>query len=154
LKPEFVNRVRMIHFNRLTRASAERILDLEFERIARRYRDVHGLDLVLDASARDELIRRGFSPAFGARHLSATLESTCNVEIAKKVRRDDRSGVDDRDALVRWLREMRSGERAFDGSSVRRKVLGTARARLGYRTLRIAYQNDRFVYLEQENLDA
>ena len=33
LKPEFVNRVKMIHFNRLSRVSAERILDLELERI-------------------------------------------------------------------------------------------------------------------------
>ena len=70
LKPEFVNRVRIIHFDRLTRSSAERILDLELERIARRYRDVHGLSIELHESAREELIRRGFSPAFGARHLA------------------------------------------------------------------------------------
>jgi MoxR-like ATPase len=67
LKPEFVNRVRMIHFDRLGRASAERILALELERIARRYREIHGIDLELDDTARDELIRRGFSPEFAAR---------------------------------------------------------------------------------------
>ena len=51
LRPEFINRVRMIHFNRLTQLSAERILDLEFDRIARRYDEVHGVRLVLDPSA-------------------------------------------------------------------------------------------------------
>ena len=61
---------------------------------------MHQLRIELDASARDELVARGFSPTFGARHLAATLESVCNVEIAKKIRRDDRSRAGDRDALV------------------------------------------------------
>ena len=57
---------------------------------------MHGLRLVLDPSARGELIRRGFSPTYGARHLASTLENVCNVEIAKKVRRDDRGAGGDR----------------------------------------------------------
>jgi ATP-dependent Clp protease ATP-binding subunit ClpA len=93
LSPEFMNRVRMIHFARLTTASAERILDLEFARIARRYAEVHELNLVLDPSARRELLARGFSPAFGARRLAATLESVCNVAISQRIRRDDRRGA-------------------------------------------------------------
>jgi ATP-dependent Clp protease ATP-binding subunit ClpA len=146
LKPEFVNRVRLIHFNRLTRASAERILDLELARIARRYRDVHGLTIEVDRAARDELIRRGFSPTFGARHLAATLESVCNVEIAKKIRKDDRRPEVDRTAVVSWLREMREGARAFDAEAVKSKVLDLARARLGYDTLRVAFVDGEFRY--------
>jgi ATP-dependent Clp protease ATP-binding subunit ClpA len=153
LKPEFMNRVRMIHFNRLSRSSAERILDLELERIARRYRELHGLELVLDASARAELIRRGFSPVFGARHLAATLEAVCNVEIAKKVRRDDTKAVHDREGLIRWLREIRSGSRAFNADEVRRKILGRARADLDYDTLRIAWRNGRFDYIPETRCD-
>jgi MoxR-like ATPase len=146
LKPEFVNRVRLVDFNRLTGTSAERILDLELERIARRYREVHDLNIVLDTSARAELIRRGFSETFGARRLAATLESVCNVELAKKVRRDDRGAPRDRGSLVTWLRELRAGKRAFSAAEVRTRVLKTTRTRLGYDTVRIAFDGERFVY--------
>jgi MoxR-like ATPase len=146
LSPEFMNRVRMIHFARLTASSSERILDLEFERIARRYREVQELDLVLDESARRELLARGFSPASGARRLSATLESVCNVAISQRIRRDDRRGATDSDALVGWLRELREGARPFDPNEVRREVLAQVRARLDYAALRIEFRDGAFAY--------
>lgn len=146
LRPEFVNRVRMIHFDRLTPASADRILDLELERIARRYEELHGLRLVLDPSARSELIRRGFSSVYGARRLAATLESVCNVEIAKKVRQDDRNAIGDRQQLLSWIREMRDGSRAFEAETVRQRVAELSRARLDYDRLRIVYDGERFDY--------
>jgi len=146
LKPEFVNRVRLVDFNRLTSTSAERILDLELERIARRYREIHDLRIVLDPTARAELIRRGFSEIFGARRLASTLESICNVELAKKVRRDDRGVTKDRGSLVKWLRELRAGKRAFSAAEVRSRVLKRTRARLGYDTVHISYDDERFVY--------
>ena len=147
LRPEFVNRLRMIHFNRLTQSSAERILDLELRRIADRYAELHGLRLELDASARAELIRRGFSPVFGARHLASTLEAVCNVEIAKKIRRDGRSDERDRQSLIGWLREMREGKRAFEEDEVKRRVGEVARARLDYDSLRIVFGEEGFEYL-------
>jgi MoxR-like ATPase len=146
LSPEFMNRVRMIHFGRLTSASAERILDLEFERIARRYREVHDLDLLLDPAARRELLARGFSPAFGARRLATTLESVCNVPISQRIRQDDRRGAKDSDALVAWLRDLRQGARPFDPNEVRREVLAQVRARLDYAELRITFREGAFVY--------
>lgn len=146
LSPEFMNRVRMIHFSRLTPASAERILDLEFERIARRYREVHDLDLLLDPSARRELLARGFSPAFGARRLAATLESVCNVAISQRIRRDDRRGATDSEALVGWLRDLRDSSRPFDPNEVRREVLAQVRARLDYTALAISFKDGAFVY--------
>jgi MoxR-like ATPase len=146
LSPEFMNRVRMIHFDRLTSASAERILDLEFERIAGRYREVHDLELVLDPAARRELLARGFSPAFGARRLAATLESVCNVPISQRIRQDDRRGAKDSDALVAWLRELRQGARPFDPNEVRREVLEQVRARLDYAQLRITFGDGAFGY--------
>lgn len=147
LTPEFVNRVRMVHFNRLTRKSAERILDLELGKIARRYEQIHGLAFELSPAARAELIARGFSPFFGARHLSSTLESICNVEIAKKVRRDDTGEVGDRMRVLDWLREIRSGKRPFDRDEVQRRVRQLARARLPYDTLRIDFREGRFSYV-------
>jgi len=154
LKPEFVNRVRLIHFNRLTHSSAERILDLELRRIARRYAEMHQLRIELEAPARDELVARGFSPTFGARHLTATLESVCNVEIAKKIRRDDRSRAGDRHALVAWLREMREGKRAFDAEQVKTRVVELARARLDYDKLRIVFVDGKFDFVACRTEDA
>ena len=149
LSPEFVNRVRMIHFDRLSRSSASRILDLELDRIARRWREVHGLRLVLDPSAREELLARGFSPMFGARHLAAVLENVCNVEIARKIRRDDRRTASDRDPIVRWLRGLREGSAAFDPEEVRRRVHGSVRADVGYEALRIVWDGSAFDYVPE-----
>ena len=146
LSPEFMNRVRMIHFGRLSSGSAERILDLEFARIARRYREVHDLELVLDPTARQELLARGFSPALGARRLATTLESVCNVAISQRIRRDDRRLPTDRDALVQRLRALRDEARVFDPNELRREVLGHVRARLDYRSLRIAFREGAFSY--------
>ncbi len=146
LSPEFINRVRMVHFERLGRESAQRILDLEFQRIARRYREVHGLRLVLDDSAREELLQRGFSPVYGARPLASTLEAVCNVELAKRVRRDDRRPEGDRRQLVQWLREVRAGQRAFDPDEAKQRVLEQARAHLGYDTLHIRFEEGEFEY--------
>jgi hypothetical protein len=147
LTPEFMNRVRIVHFGRLTRGSADRILELELARIRRRYREVHGLGLEVAPSAREELIRRGFSPTYGARHLATTLERVCNVEVAKKVRRDDDGDGGNRQALVNWLRELRDGRRAFDLEQVKRRVIDSSRARLGYDTLRVVFDDGEFDYL-------
>jgi hypothetical protein len=136
-----------VHFQRLRRASAERILLLEFRKIARRYQDVHGLELRLDDSARDELLRIGFSPVYGARPLASVLENVCNVEISKRIRLDDRAERGERDAVVTWLREMREGGRAFDANEVRRRVLDTVRARVGYGVLTIRHRDGAFEYV-------
>ena len=146
LKPEFVNRVRLIHLERLKLDSAQRILSLEFDKIARRYKEVHDLRLLLDADARAELIRRGFSDAFGARRLGATLESACNVEIAKKIRDEDHASNDDRAQLIDWLREVRGGQRPYDAEEVRRRVMELARVQPGYQGLSIGYDDEGFTY--------
>lgn len=146
LKPEFVNRVRMVHFNRLSRASVEKILELELEKIARRYREIHSLAIEVEPSAREEIIRRGFSPDFGARHLTSTLEAICNIPVANRIRRDDQRSGQDRDTVIQWLREMREGERAFDAEQVKQRVRDLAAARLPYDRLRIAFEDGRFEY--------
>ena len=149
LKPEFVNRLGILHFRRLTRDSAERILDLELDRIAARYREVHGLELVLDPTARDRLIDEGFSPQYGARHMASTLESVCNVAIARRVRRDDRRDRGDRTELVGWLRSLREEKGDIDLDAVRRRVLETARAELDYDVLRIEWREGEFRYVPE-----
>ena len=146
LKPEFVNRLRLVYFDRLTRDSADRILDLELAKIARRYEDFHGLRLRLDDDAREELLRRGFSADHGARKLSATLESVCNVEIAKKIRKEDNCSAEDRAQLIEWLREVREGQRAYDADEVRQRVMDLARVQPGYDELSIGFDGEAFTY--------
>jgi hypothetical protein len=146
LSPEFANRLRLVHFARLSRASARRILGLEMDRILARYREVHGIEVRLTEAAEAELLRRGFSPEHGARHLAAVLESVCNVEIARRIHRDDRGPARDREALLRWLRELRAGGRAFDPAELKARVLAEARARTGYSVLRVDHDGDGFSY--------
>jgi MoxR-like ATPase len=150
LTPEFMNRVRILHFRRLTRVSAERILALELDRIARRYEEMHGLALEVAPSAREELIRQGFSLDYGARHLTAVLERVCNVEIAKKIRRDDSPRADQRTTLVHWLRELRTRAGPLDLDEVKARVLEATRARPGYRAIRVEFEDGRFEYLPVE----
>jgi hypothetical protein len=151
LTPEFLNRVRTIPFERLGPGSAERILDLELERIARRYRELHGLRIDVAPCARAELIRRGFSPEYGARHLASTLEAVCNVDIARKVRADDRADEVERKALIGWLREMRGGERPFSAEEVRVRIADRARAQLDYDTLRVEFREGEFRYAAERS---
>ncbi len=146
LTPEFMNRVRMIHFDRLTLRSAERILDLELRKVARRYHEMHGLALIVDPCAREELIRRGFSAIFGARHLAAVLESVCNVEVAKRIRKDDRGVPEETQATLAWLRDVRAGRRPFERDEVHRRVQALTRARLDYEALRIRWSAAGFSY--------
>jgi ATP-dependent Clp protease ATP-binding subunit ClpA len=147
LTPEFMNRVRMIHFGRLGRGSAERIFDLELDRIARRYREVHRLAVRVDPSAREELIRRGFSPHYGARHLATVLETVCNVEVAKRIRRDAHASHDWERRLAR-IRELRAG-RAFDPEEILQAITEFTRAQLDYDALRITYSPAGFEYLPE-----
>jgi len=146
LSPEFANRLRLVHFTRLTRGSAERILRLELERILTRYREVHGIEVRLTGAAEAELLRLGFSPENGARHLAAVLETICNVEVARRIHRDDRGPARDREGLLRWLRELRAGGRAFDPAELKARVLAEARARTGYAALRVDHDASGFTY--------
>ena len=151
LSPEFANRLRLVHFARLSLGSAERILRLEMERILARYREVHGIEVRLTAAAEAELLRRGFSPEHGARHLAAVLETVCNVEVARRIHRDDRGPARDREGLLRWLRELRGGGRAFDPAELKARVLAEARARTGYAALLVDHDASGFTYTPERS---
>ena len=83
-------------------------------------------------------------------HLATVLERVCNVEVAKKIRRDDGGKAEDRRSLVEWLRELRAESRPFDLEEVKRRVLDTTRARPGYRAIRVVFEEGRFDYLPVE----
>jgi ATP-dependent Clp protease ATP-binding subunit ClpA len=146
LSAEFVNRLRIIRFSHLTRSSIEKIFDLEFDRVRRRFRDVHGLELDVTTEAREQILSRGYSHEFGARHLGSVINRVANVEVSKRIKRDDEGGERLEREVLDYLRQIRRKERAFDPREVRARVLGTARVRVPYRRLTIGFEDGAFVY--------
>jgi len=145
LTPEFVNRVSIIRFRPLSRASVERIFDLEFDKVSSRYREMQGIALVLAPAAREEMIRQGYSPEYGARPLARLINGICNIEVSKRLKRDEaRDGRETAD-LLSWLREAREGKRALDPVTLG-KVLDQARVQVGYSTLEIGWDGAAFTY--------
>ena len=76
------------------------------------------------------------------------------MEIAKKVRSDDRSGARGRDALIGWLRDMRAGKRAYDAAEVEQRVRRLTRARLGYDQLQVTFEEGCFRYEPVDSAEA
>src|SRR5262249_54222120 len=112
LSPEFVNRLTVIKFGPLSRSSIEAIFDLEFERIAARYMAMHNLELTVTPRARLELIHRGYNPEYGARPMARLLNILCNIEVSKKLKRDEVRSVRADRTLREYIREVKEGKRA------------------------------------------
>jgi ATP-dependent Clp protease ATP-binding subunit ClpA len=146
LSAEFVNRLRIIRFQHLTRASIERIFDLEFDNVRRRFLEVHGLELAVTPEAKDEILARGYSYDYGARHLGAFINRVANVEVSKRVKRDDAGSGRPDGEILDYLRQIRRKERAFDPRAVRARVLGAARVRVPYSAMTIDFEGGEFTY--------
>ncbi|HXI03970.1 MAG TPA: AAA family ATPase, partial [Candidatus Saccharimonadales bacterium] len=149
LSPEFVNRTSVIRFRPLSLTSVERIFDLEFAKVSARYREVQGINLQVTPRGRQELIRKGYSPEFGARPLGRVINQVCNVEISKRLKRDERRSPRETGDLLLYLREVRDGKRALDPSAVD-QILAQARAQVPYDTLEVDFDHGEFVYEPQE----
>ncbi|MFQ5767151.1 MAG: AAA family ATPase [Acidobacteriota bacterium] len=146
LSPEFMNRLRVVHFNYLNPESIDRIFDLEMARIARRFQEVHNLDLEITPAARREILKLGYSHDHGARHLRSRLETLVNVEVSRKIKSEEKRRQPGSNRVLRYLRGLKTGQRKFDLDEVRSRVMRQARARVPYRTVVVDYRKDRFVY--------
>jgi hypothetical protein len=122
LAPEFLNRLRIIHFAPLSKASAARILDLEIARIAARYRDRHGIELIVTSPARAALVNRGFSEEYGARHLMSEADRILNVEVALRLQRGIGPMPESTRRLLGRIRQARRGERPIDEAVLRSEI--------------------------------
>lgn len=149
LSPEFVNRLTVIKFGPLSRASIDSIFDLEFDRIAARYMAMHSLELTVTPMARAELLHRGYNPEFGARPMARLLNVVCNIEVSKKLKRDEVRSVRADRTLREYIREVKEGKRAYDAVSVQRRVMGTARIQVPYRGIAVDFDGKDFLYLPQ-----
>ncbi len=84
-RPEFLNRIdEIIVFEPLTQAELEQIVDLLANEIRERLAD-RDVDFELTPAAKDELVREGYDPAYGARPLRRTLQRRIENELARRV---------------------------------------------------------------------
>jgi hypothetical protein len=146
LSPEFVARLRILRFSPLSRSSMEAILNLELSGVVERFRSLHGLLVELTPAARRRLIEIGFSESQGARYLAAAVRRHCNVEVSRRIKRDEIPGGGGRERTIQYLREVRRGDRAFEPEAVERSVLRQTKVRLPYRRLVIDASGGEFRY--------
>ncbi|MDR0662508.1 MAG: ATP-dependent chaperone ClpB, partial [Spirochaetaceae bacterium] len=84
-RPEFLNRIdETVIFNRLDKAEAGKIVDIQLERLANRLAE-RKITLSLTDEARNLLVERGFDPLFGARPLKRAIQSELENPLAKLV---------------------------------------------------------------------
>ncbi|MBI5435263.1 MAG: AAA family ATPase [Planctomycetes bacterium] len=86
-RPEFLNRLdRIVRFDPLAPETAEKIARRELERVLERG-GIERRDLVLDVDPNliGLLVRRGYSPAFGARPLKRTVERLVLLPVARAI---------------------------------------------------------------------
>ena len=82
-RPEFLNRLDdMILFSGLSESDLMAIIDIMTERLSKRLK-AKELGLTIEASAKQELLKRGFNKAFGARPLERVLQKEVVDTIAK-----------------------------------------------------------------------
>jgi len=150
LPPEFLARLKVIHFASLTRRSAERILAIEVGRIAERYRAQRGVELVVTSAASEAMVEQGFSEEEGARHLVERADRVCNVEVSLRLRPRAEPLSDTGRRLLERIREARRGERAMDEGALRGDVEREARRRQQARRLVVDWRKSEFVYEVEE----
>ncbi|MBI5949271.1 MAG: AAA family ATPase [Chloroflexi bacterium] len=84
-RPEFLNRIdEIIIFEPLTRAELTTIVDLLAEEVRKRMSD-RQIDFELTAAAKEEIVREGYDPAYGARPLRRTVQRRVENELAKRI---------------------------------------------------------------------
>jgi len=73
-KPEFLNRVdEIVIFNKLKESEIEKIVDIQLEELKRRL-DGKSIKVSVTATAKKEVAKEGFDPAFGARPLKRLIQ--------------------------------------------------------------------------------
>ena len=84
-RPEFINRLdEIIVFKPLTKDSIGKIVDLIIEDLNIRLKTKQ-ISIKISDNVREELIKKGFDPNFGARPLKRLIEQTIENEVARKI---------------------------------------------------------------------
>ena len=86
-KPEFINRLDdIIVFHQLTRVDLLQIVELEVEKVLERVKTKE-VQIVLDQSAKDFLIEKGYDPQYGARPMRRAVERFLEDPFAEELLR-------------------------------------------------------------------
>jgi ATP-dependent Clp protease ATP-binding subunit ClpB len=84
-KPEFLNRIDdIVVFHQLSRDQIGKIIDVQLERLISMLNE-RNVQLVLDPSARELLMREGYDPTYGARPLKRAIQSLIQNPLAVKL---------------------------------------------------------------------
>jgi ATP-dependent Clp protease ATP-binding subunit ClpC len=84
-KPEFLNRLDdVIVFRSLTKPDLLEILDLEVAKVVERLKGKQ-IELVLDQSAKDFLVEKGYDPTYGARPMRRAVERFLEDPLAEEI---------------------------------------------------------------------
>ena len=84
-RPEFLNRLDdVIVFRALTKPDLIQILDLEIDKLMVRLK-ARNLELVLDESAKDLLVEKGYDPQYGARPMCRAVEKYLEDPLAEEI---------------------------------------------------------------------
>ncbi len=84
-KPEFLNRIDdIVVFKQLSREHISQIIDVQLERLRKMLKE-RGVEIVLDDSAKDLIVREGYDPTFGARPLKRAIQTLIQNPLAVKL---------------------------------------------------------------------
>ncbi len=84
-KPEFLNRVDdVVIFHQLSREQIGKIIEVQLERLTKMLSE-RGVNLVLEPSAKELLMREGYDPSYGARPLKRAIQSLIQNPLAVKL---------------------------------------------------------------------
>ncbi|MGE3466441.1 MAG: AAA family ATPase, partial [Pyrinomonadaceae bacterium] len=84
-KPEFLNRVDdIVVFKQLSRDQIAQIIDVQLEKL-RQMLEERGIEIVLEPSAKDLLVEKGYDPVYGARPLKRAIQSLVQNPLAVKL---------------------------------------------------------------------
>jgi ATP-dependent Clp protease ATP-binding subunit ClpC len=84
-RPEFLNRIdEIIIFEPLTKAELEKIVEILANEVRERLED-RKVDFELTQAAKDEIVREGYDPAYGARPLRRTVQRRIENELARRM---------------------------------------------------------------------
>ena len=88
-RPEFLNRIdEIIFFHSLGREHMKRIIDIQIGGLVRRLEE-RKIHVVLTDAAKDQLVREGYDPAYGARPLKRTIQRRVLDPLALRVLEGD-----------------------------------------------------------------
>ncbi len=85
-KPEFLNRLDdIILFHRITKEQLDKIVDIQLKESIEQLKKEKGIELIVEKSAKDLLVKVGYDPAYGARPLKRAIQQQLLDELALKI---------------------------------------------------------------------